>query len=91
MNKNNHYVENVNPNDYDKLLFKNGPNIRYKENIVNNFNYSYWICDTFDVYYSSIENKKELHLIYSIFDQKEIAILRIKDKKIIKLLLKLYF
>ena len=86
MHKNNHYIEKEKSNDCDKLLFKDNPNIKYKENIVNNFNYSYWICDTFDVYYPSNDNKKELHLIYSIFDKKEIAILRIYDKKIIKLL-----
>ena len=86
MHKNNHYIEKEKTNDCDKLLFKENPNIRYKENIVNNFNYSYLICDTFDLYYPSNDTKKELHLIYSIFDKKEIAILRIYDKKIIKLL-----
>lgn len=84
LHKNNHYIENLNLNDSDKMLFKNMPNIKYKENITNDFNYSYWICDSFDVYYPLSENKKEIYLIYSIFDKKEINILRISDKKNIK-------
>ena len=83
MHKNNHYVESPKSYDFDKYLYRNAPNLRFKENIVNNFNSCYWICDTFDVYYPSKE-VKELHLIYSIFDKKEITIFRISDKKIIK-------
>ena len=82
--KKNYHIENLNVNDFDKLLFKNEPNFKYKENIAKNFNYSYWICDTFDVYYPLSENKKELYLAYSIFDKMEINILRISDKKQIK-------
>jgi WD40 repeat protein len=78
-----HYIENQKNTDYDKLLFSNNPNFKYKENICNDFNYAYWICDTFDVFYPSFD-KKQLHLAYSIFNEKEIKILRISDKKKIK-------
>ncbi len=50
LKKNNHYIENITTKDLDKLLYNNTPNIRYKGNIVKDLNYSYWICDTFDVY-----------------------------------------
>ena len=56
--KHNCYIENTSGNNIDKLLFQNNPNIRFKENIVNDFNSLYWICDTFDVYYPLSENKK---------------------------------
>jgi WD40 repeat protein len=82
---NNHYIESLNTKDSDKILYKNQPNIRFKENVINDFNHSYWICDTFDVYYPSNEKDlKELYLIYSFLYKKEINILRISDKKIIK-------
>jgi len=85
LQKKNHYIENLETKDSDKLIFKNKPNIKYRENIINNFNYSYWICDTFDVYCPANEkNKKELYLIYSIFEKMEINIIRISDKKEVK-------
>ena len=84
--KHNHYIENTSGNNIDKLLFQNNPNIRFKENIVNDFNSLYWVCDTFDVYYPLSENEKELYLVYSLFEKKQINILRLSDKKIIKTL-----
>ena len=83
--KQNNFIENKKENDIDNLLFENNPNFRYKENIVNDFDYSYWICDTFDIYHPLKEDKKELYLVYSVFDIKiEINIIRISDKKKIK-------
>lgn len=83
----NHYIENPKENIIGSLLFQNNPNIRYKENIANDFDYSYWICDTFDIYHPLNEDKKELYLVYSVFDLKiEINIIRISDKKKIKIL-----
>ena len=51
--KMNHFIENKNNNDSDKILFNNQPNFQFKQNIVSDFNYSYWICETFDIYYPS--------------------------------------
>ena len=84
--KNNYYIENRNLIDSDKILFNTNLIFKYKENIIKDFNFSYWICDTFDIYYPLNENKKEPYLIYSLFDKMEINILRISDKKSIKTL-----
>ena len=83
MHKNNNYIIKKNTEDSDKLLFDIKPNIRYKETIINNFNYSYWICDSFDIYYPLKENRIEPYLIYVPLYEKEINILKIKDKKIV--------
>ena len=83
LKKKSHYIEIEKNTDFDKFLFENNPCFKYKENICTDFNYAYWICDTFDVYYPSFD-KKELYLAYSIFNEKEIKILRISDKKKIK-------
>ena len=83
MHKNNHYIIKKNTEDSDKILFEAKPNIRYKESIINNFNSSYWICDTFDIYYPLKENKIEPYLIYVPLYEKEINILKIRDKKIV--------
>lgn len=83
MHKNNHYIIKKNTEDSDKILFEAKPNIRYKESIINNFNSSYWICDTFDIYYPLKENKIEPYLIYVPLFEKEINILKIRDKKIV--------
>ena len=76
--KKNHYVE-------DKTLFNNQPNFQFKENIVSDFNYSYWICDTFDIYYPS-NDKIEPYLAYSSFYKMGIKIVKITNKKSIKTL-----
>lgn len=86
LKKQRYYKETPNNIDFDKLLFQSNPNIEFKENICSDFNYSYWISDTFDVYYPSFENKKELYLAYPVFNAKEINIIRISDKKKIKTL-----
>ena len=83
MHKNNHYIINKSTEDSDKLLFDIIPNIIYKETIINNFNHSYWICDSFDIYYPIKENKLEPYLIYVPLYEKEINILKIRDKKIV--------
>ena len=83
MHKNNHYIIKKNTEDSDKLLFDIKPNIRYQENIANNFNYSYWICDSFDIYYPIKENKNEPYLIYVPLYEKEINILKIRNKRIV--------
>ena len=76
--KKDHYVE-------DKTLFNNQPNFQFKENIVSDFNYSYWICDTFDIYYPS-NDKIEPYLAYSSFYKMGIKIVKITNKKLIKTL-----
>ena len=82
MQKNNHFIINKKTEDSDKLLFGIKPNIRYRETITNDFNYSYWICDSFDIYYPLEEKKIEPYLIYVPLYKKEINILKIRDKKI---------
>ena len=76
--KKNHYVE-------DKTLFNNQPNFQFKENIVSDFNYSYWICDTFDIYYPA-KDKIEPYLAYSSIKKMEIKIVKISNKQLIKTL-----
>ena len=49
--KPNHYIKSKNKFDIEKILFDNSPNFQFKENIVTDFNNSYWICDSFDIYY----------------------------------------
>ena len=80
----NHYIENKNDNDLEKILFNNAPNFNYKENIVSDFNSSYWICDTFDIYYPSKKDKNEPLLVYSTYNKEEIDIIKISNKQLIK-------
>ena len=79
-----HYIKSKINLDLDKILFDNQPNFIYKENIVSDFNYSYWVCDSFDIYYPSKIDKNEPHLVYSYFKQSEIKIVKISNKKLIK-------
>lgn len=67
-------------------LMNNKPNLKYKENIINDFLYRYWICETFDIYYSEINSNGQLepYIVYANYDSKDINILRISDKKKIK-------
>ena len=67
----------------NNISFKEKPNLKYKENIVKDMNFSYWISETFDIYYPK-ENITEPHLIYPINIGSQINIIRIKDKKLIK-------
>ena len=80
----NHYIENKNDTNLDKILFDNPPNFNYKENIVSDFNSSYWICDTFDIYYPSKKDKNEPLLAYSTYNKIEIDIIKISNKQLIK-------
>ena len=82
----NHYIENKNDSNLEKILFDNPPNFKYKENIVSDFNSSYWICDTFDIYYPSKQDKNEPLLAYSIYNKMEIDIIKISNKQIVKAL-----
>ena len=75
--ENNSTIENNN------TLLKEKPNFKYKENLVKDMNFSYWICETFDIYYPK-ENIKEPHLVYPINNDSQINIIRIKDKKLVK-------
>ena len=85
----NHYIENRNDTDLEKLLFNSAPNFYYKENIVSDFNSSYWICDTFDIYYPSKKDKNEPLLVYSTYNKIEIDIVKISNKQLIKSLTEL--
>ena len=78
--KKDHYVE-------DKTLFNNQPNFQFKQNIVSDFNYSYWICETFDIYYPSKNDKNEPYLVYAPQIKKEIEIIKISNQKLIKTLI----
>ena len=80
----NHYIENKNDTNLEKILFDNPPNFNYKENIVSDFNSSYWICDTFDIYYPSKKDKNEPLLAYSTYNKIEIDIIKISNKQLIK-------
>ena len=85
--KMNHFIENKNNNDSDKILFNNQPNFQFKQNIVSDFNYSYWICETFDIYYPSKNDKIEPYLVYAPQIKKEIEIIKISNQKLIKTLI----
>ena len=85
--KMNHFIENKNNNDSDKILFNNQPNFQFKQNIVSDFNYSYWICETFDIYYPSKNDKNEPYLVYAPQIKKEIEIIKISNQKLIKTLI----
>ena len=85
--KMNHFIENKNNNDSDKILFNNQPNFQFKQNIVSDFNYSYWICETFDTYYPSKNDKNEPYLVYAPQIKKEIEIIKISNQKLIKTLI----
>ena len=83
----NYYIENKNTLESDKLLFKNLPNLSFKETIVKDFNNSYWVPDSFDVYYPEKENKKEPYLAYSSIELdnlKKVKIIKISNKELIK-------
>ena len=82
----NHFIENKNNNDSDKILFNNQPNFQFKQNIVSDFNYSYWICETFDIYYPSKNDKIEPYLVYAPQIKIEIDIIKISNQKLIKTL-----
>ena len=82
----NHYIQNKNNSDLEKILFNNQPNFHYKENIASDFNYSYWISDTFDIYYPSKDDKNEPYLVYSSQKTIEVKIVKISNKKVIKTL-----
>ena len=82
----NHYIENKNDSNLEKILFDNPPNFKYKENIVSDFNSSYWICDTFDIYYPSKKDKNEPLLVYSTYNKMEIDIIKISNKQLVKAL-----
>ena len=84
--KMNHFIENKNNKDSDKILFNSPPNFEFKENIVSDFNYSYWICDTFDIYYPSKNDVNEPYLVYSTQQKIEIKIVKINNQKLIKAL-----
>ena len=64
----------------------NNPNLRSKENIINDFLSSYWICETFDIYYpmKNSNGKIEPYIIYPCSKNNDINILRIRDNKSIK-------
>ena len=49
---------NENKIDIYKTIYNSMPNLRYKENIVNDFEHEYWIFNNFDIYYKN-ENKFE--------------------------------
>ena len=83
--KNDDYVDNKDWFNADKFLFKSSPLLRFKENIINDYNYSYWLCDDFDIYYINEDGKNEPYLVYSPFNEKfVINIVRIRDKKLFK-------
>ena len=66
-----------------KTNYNTRPNLRYKENIINDFKHSYWYFDNFDIYYKK-ENRFEVFLVYGCVDNDNINIVRISDKKLIK-------
>ena len=68
----------------ESIIYNSKPNLRYKENIINDFKYSYWIFDNYDIYYK-YENKLEVFLVYGKQDN-NINIIRLEDKKFIKTL-----
>ena len=82
--KKNHFLENKNNFPSDTTIFNSSPNFYFKETIASDFNYSYWICDTFDIYYPSKEDKNEPYLAYSSIEKKEIKIIKISNKQLIK-------
>ena len=80
------FIENMILED-KSFIFGIKPNLRYKENIVNNFNYDYWNCDNYDIFYKKVNNKNisfEAFIVYGSYDNKNINIVRIHDKKLIK-------
>ena len=82
--KKNHFLQNKNNLPSDTTIFNSSPNFYFKETIASDFNYSYWICDTFDIYYPSKEDKNEPYLAYSSIEKKEIKIIKISNKQLIK-------
>ena len=82
--KPNHYIKSKNKFDIEKILFDNSPNFQFKENIVTDFNNSYWICDSFDIYYPSKSDKNEPYLVYPSIQKIEIKILKISNKTLVK-------
>ena len=79
-------LENLNLED-KSFIFSIKPNLRYKENIVKDFNNDYWIFDNYDIYYKKVNNKNiafEAYIVYSSDDNDNINIVRIHDKKLIK-------
>ena len=68
----------------ESIIYNSKPNLRYKENIINDFKYSYCIFDNYDIYYK-YENKVEVFLVYGKQDN-NINIIRLEDKKLIKTL-----
>ena len=94
-NKNNINNDNINNNTLSYYSFNSfylidsnfkNPNLRYKENIINDFLSSYWICETFDIYYpmKNSNGKIEPYIIYPCSKNNDINILRIRDNKSIK-------
>ena len=66
---------------FGSIIYNSRPNLRFKENIVNNFKFVYWNFDNYDIYYK-YENKFELFLVYGC--NININIVRIEDKKLFK-------
>jgi WD40 repeat protein len=67
----------------ESIIYNSKPNLRYKENIVNDFKHDYWIFDNFDIYYT-YDIKFNLFLVYACDDNNNINIVRLEDKKLIK-------
>ena len=76
-----------NQKDFESINYYSNPNLRYKENIVNDFQKDYWIFDNYDIYYTKnyLEEKKfDIFLVYGCHKNDDINIVRIHDKKLIK-------
>ena len=86
-NKNSYFKLEEYSNGFESINYTSKPNLRYKENIVNNFKKDYWIFDNYDVYYMKSQNndfKFNIFLVYGCDDNNDINIVRINDKKLIK-------
>ena len=86
-NKNSYFKLEEYSNGFESINYTSKPNLRYKENIVNNFKKDYWIFDNYDVYYMENQNndfKFNIFLVYGCDDNNDINIVRINDKKLIK-------
>ena len=73
--------------NFKDINFSSKPNLKYRENIVQDFQRDYWIFDNYDIFYlhdKTNENKFELFIAYGCSADDDINILRISDKKLIK-------
>ena len=73
--------------NFKDINFSSKPNLKYRENIVQDFQRDYWIFDNYDIFYlhdKTNENKFELFIAYGCSADDDINILKISDKKLIK-------